>query len=313
MRRAVLGVLTALAVALVLAACGGGDDGGGGGAAATSTGDGAAAAAPLRMGTKNFPEAVLLGELYSQALQARGVRVVLKPNVGSSEIIHQALTGGALDIYPEYIGVLLSEVANDRSRPVDPGAAYRAAKAFEERRGFTLLGMTPFSDSNALAVTPGFARRHRLRTIADLRRVPGRVRIGAPPEFATRFEGIVGLSQRYGLRNLRTTPLAIGRQYRALDSGRVDAAAVFTTDGQLVGKRYVLLQDPRNVFGTQHVAPVVSRAALRSHGPELAQVADAVSRRLTARAMRRMNAAVVLDGREPRAVADEFLRRTNLK
>jgi len=238
---------------------------------------------------------------------------VLKPNLGSSEIIHEALTGGALDIYPEAIGVLLSEVANDRSRPGDPRAAYRAAKAFEERHGFTLLGMTPFSDSNALAVTPGFARRHRLRTIGDLRRVPGRVRIGAPPEFATRFEGIVGLSQRYGLRNLRTTPLAIGRQYRALDSGRVDAAAVFTTDGQLVGKRYVLLQDPRKVFGTQHVAPVVSRAALRSHGPELAQAADAVSRRLKARAMRRMNAAVMLDGREPRVVADEFLRRAKLK
>jgi len=307
-RRALLAI--ALAVALVLAGCGG-DDGGDRPASATSGDD--AAAQPLRMGTKNFPEAVLLGELYSQALQAKGVRVVLKPNVGSSEIIHEALTGGALDIYPEYIGVLLSEVANDRSRPADPGAAYRAAKAFEERQGFTLLGMTPFSDSNALAVRPRFAREHGLRTIADLRRVTGSVRIGAPPEFATRFEGLVGLRQRYALRNLRTTPLAIGRQYHALDSGRVDAAAVFTTDGQLVGKRYVLLEDPRGVFGTQHVAPVVSRAALRSHGPKLTQVADAVSERLTARAMRRMNAAVVLDGREPRAVADEFLRGARLK
>jgi osmoprotectant transport system substrate-binding protein len=308
LRRLLLAVALAVAVALTVAGCGGGD----GGAATTSAGDGAEAQ-PLRMGTKNFPEAVLLGELYSQALQAKGVRVVLKPNVGSSEIIHEALTGGALDIYPEYIGVLLSEVANDRSRPADPQAAYRAAKAFEERRGFTLLGMTPFSDSNALAVKPRFAREHGLHTIADLRRVPGTVRIGAPPEFATRFEGLVGLGQRYMLRNLRATALAIGRQYRALDSGRVDAAAVFTTDGQLVDKRYVLLEDPRNVFGTQHVAPVVSRAALRSHGPELARVADAVSKRLTARTMRQMNAAVVLDGREPRAVADEFLRRAKLK
>jgi glycine betaine/choline ABC-type transport system substrate-binding protein len=139
------------------------------------------------------------------------------------------------------------------------------------------------------------------------------VRIGAPPEFATRFEGLVGLSQRYRLRNLRTTPLAIGRQYGALDSGRVDAAAVFTTDGQLVDKRYVLLRDPRNVFAAQHVAPVISRTALRAHGPELTTVADAVSRRLTATAMRRMNAAVVLEGRDPRDVADEFLRRANLK
>jgi osmoprotectant transport system substrate-binding protein len=304
--------LLTLALLVLLGGCGGGSDGGDGGE--TTATSGVAASGPtLRMGTKNFPEAVLLGELYGQALQAKGFRVVLKPNVGSSEIIHQALTGGALDVYPEYIGVLLSEVANDRSRPADPQAAYRAAKAFEERRGFTLLGMTPFSDSNALAVTPAYARRHGLRTIADLADVPGTVRIGAPPEFATRFEGLVGLSQRYGLRNLRTTPLAIGRQYDALDSGRVDAAAVFTTDGQLVDKRYVLLRDPRNVFAAQHVAPVISRKALRAHGAELTTVADAVSRRLTAAAMRRMNAAVVLEGREPREVADDFLRRADLK
>jgi osmoprotectant transport system substrate-binding protein len=304
LRLAVLGV----ALLLLLGGCGGGNGGGGG----STTAREAAAGPPLRIGTKNFPEEFLLGELYSQALQAKGFRVELKHDVGSSEIIHQALTGGALDMYPEYIGVLLSEVANDRSRPVNPRAAYRAAKAFEERLGFTLLAMTPFSDSNALAVTPAFARKHRVRSIADLRRVPGTVRIGAPPEFATRYEGLVGLRQRYGLHNLRATPMAIGRQYRALDSGRVDAAAVFTTDGQLVDRRYVLLEDPRNVFGTQHVAPVVSRKALRTHGAELTAVIDAVSRLLTARAMRRMNAAMTLEGRKPRDVAAEFLRRSKL-
>jgi len=301
-------LVLALALAAALAGCGGFGDGG------TSTGAAADDAGPtLRIGTKNFPEAVLLGELYSQALQAKGFRVVLKPNVGASEVIHQAMTGGALDMYPEYVGVLLSEVANDRSRPTNPQQAYEAAKAFEERRGFTLLGMTPFSDSNALAVTPRFARENNLRTIADLRRVKDTVRIGAPPEFETRFEGLVGLEQRYGLRNLRARALAIGRQYGALDSGRVDLALVFTTDGQLARKQYVLLDDPRNVFGTQHVAPVVSRKALETHGPQLAAVADAVSRRLTAPVMRRMNAEVVLDGREPRVVADEFLRAARLK
>jgi osmoprotectant transport system substrate-binding protein len=300
----------ALALVLALGGCGSGSDAG---SAQTSSGADRTAGPPLRMGTKNFPEAVLLGELYSQALEAKGFDVVLKPNVGSSEVIHEALTGGALDIYPEYIGVLLSEVANDRSRPADPEAAFRAAQAFEERRGFTLLGMTPFSDSNALAVTPEYARRHHLRTIADLGDVPGRVRIGAPPEFATRFEGLIGLRQRYGLRNVRTTPMPIGRQYAALDSGRVHVAAVFTTDGQLVGRKYVLLRDPRDLFAAQHVAPVVSRAALRAHSRELTAVADAVSRRLTDHEMRKMNAAVVLDGRAEREVADEFLRRAGLK
>jgi osmoprotectant transport system substrate-binding protein len=295
----------AIALALALAGCGGDERP----SASTATGD----APTLRIGTKNFTEQFILGELYAQALQAKGFRVELKRDVGSTEIIHQALTGGALDMYPEYVGVLLSEVAGRRARPRDPGAAYRAARAFEQRNGFTLLAATPFSDSNALAVRPDFARRHDLRDIADLRRVPGTLRIGAPPEFRTRFEGLVGLAERYGLRDAKAVPLAIGQQYDALDHDDVDVAAVFTTDGQLADRRYVLLDDPRGVFGTQHVAPVISRRALRSHGPRLARVIDAVSRRLTAAAMRRMNAAVDLDGRRPRDVATEFLRRQRLK
>jgi osmoprotectant transport system substrate-binding protein len=295
-----------LAVVLLVAGCGGSSAP----KSPTARGD---APAPLRIGTKNFAEQFLLGELYKQALEAKGFAVELKENIGSSEIIHQALRDGALDMYPEYIGVLLSEVANVRLRPASPAAAYEAAQAFEQKSGFTLLGATPFSDANALAVTPAYARRNHVREIADLAKVRGTVRIGAPPEFRTRFEGLVGLRQRYRLRNATATPLAIGRQYAALDSGRVDVAAVFTTDGQLASGRYVILDDPRGVFGTQHVAPIISARALRTHGRRLQAVLDAVSRRLTATAMRRMNAAVQLQGRASAAVADEFLRSQRLK
>jgi osmoprotectant transport system substrate-binding protein len=296
----------AVVLALALASCGGDDSRP---AAPDATGD----APTLRIGTKNFTEQFILGELYAQALRAKGFPVELKRDVGSTEIIHQALTGGALDMYPEYVGVLLSEVAGVRARPRDPGAAYRAAKAFEQRSGFTLLASTPFSDSNALAVSPAFARRHDVQDIGDLRRVPGTLRIGAPPEFRTRFEGLVGLAERYGLHDAQAVPLAIGRQYAALDDDEVDVAAVFTTDGQLADRRFVLLEDPRRVFSTQHVAPVISRRALREHGARLAPVIDAVSRRLTATAMREMNAAVDLEGRRPGDVADEFLRGQRLK
>jgi osmoprotectant transport system substrate-binding protein len=294
-----------LAAVLILGGCGGSDT-------PTRSTSRAPADAPLRIGTKNFAEQFLLGELYRQALEAKGFRVELKENIGSSEIIHQALTDGALDMYPEYVGVLLSEVANVRARPKSPRAAYDEAQEFERRRGFTLLGMTPFSDANALAVKPAFARRNNVRTIADLAKVRGGVRIGAPPEFETRFEGLVGLGQRYGLHDVRFRAIAIGRQYAALDSGRVDVAAVFTTDGQLADRRYVILDDPRGVFGTQHLAPIISLAALRTHGPRLRAVIDAVSRRLTAMAMRRMNAAVQLDGRSSADVAAQFLRRAGL-
>jgi osmoprotectant transport system substrate-binding protein len=267
---------------------------------------------PIRIGTKNFPEQFILGELYTQALRAKGFPVRLKSNIGNSEITHQALTGGALDMYPEYIGVLLSEIADRPVRPSSPRDAYALAKAFEEGNGYTLLRMTPFTDSNALAVTPEFARRLDVRSIADLGRVGG-VTIGAPPEFSTRFEGLIGLRRRYGLDKVRAIPLPIGEQYGELRSGAVDAAAVFTTDGQLAGGSYVILEDPRGVFADQHLAPVINRRTLRAHGPRLTTTLDAVSRRLSTDAMRRMNAAVVLDKRSPRAVADEFLRRQGLK
>jgi len=303
-RRAMLAVVLVLAVA----GCGGG----GGGDPSATTKD-AASGPPLRIGTKNFPEEFLLGELYSQALRANGFKVELKRDVGSTEIIHEALTGGALDMYPEYVGVLLSEVANVRARPRSPDAAYRRAQAFEAAQGFALLAPSPFSDQNALAVTPAYARRHHLRDIQDLKSVAGTVRIGAPPEFQTRFEGLVGLAQLYGLHNAKARALAIGRQYAALDSGRVDVAAVFTTDGQLASGRYVILRDPRGVFGTQHVAPIISRTALSRYGPRLRAIIDSVSRRLTAPAMQRMNAQVQIDRRATADVAGEFLRGQGLK
>lgn len=264
-------------------------------------------AQPIRIGTKNFTEQRILGELYRQALQRAGFPVELKTDVGSSEIIHEALRGGAIDMYPEYVGVLLSEVAGLPERPADPAAALRTARRFERRAGFAVLASSPFSDSNAIAVRPELARRHRLRTLADLARVRGAT-IAAPPEFQTRVEGLVGLRDVYGLGGLRVRALPIGEQYGALDRGRVDAAAVFTTDGRLARHDYELLRDPRRLFADQHVAPIVSQRLLRARGPKLARTIDAVTRRLTVAAMRRMNAAVDLHGRSPAQVAAAFLR-----
>ena len=284
------------ALTIALAACGGG---------------GSQKPAPRRgpmitIGTKNFPEQFVLGELYKQALEKAGYRVALKSNIGSSEIVDRALTGGSLDMYPEYTGVLLSEIAGRRARPRSAEQAYREAKRFEERRGFTLLARTPFSNSNALATTPAYARRHHLRSIGDLSGVPG-AEIGAPPEFRTRFEGLVGLRQVYGLRGVNVQPIKIGEQYRALAAGNVAVALVFTTDGQLGESRYAVLSDPRRLFAFQNVAPVI-RARLVRRDPRIARVLDGVSRRLTTAAMRKMNAAVSLRGQRPAEAARRFLQ-----
>ena len=302
-RLATLAALVAAALLLALAGCGGDD---------SDSGDGPAQQrAPIRLGTKNFTEQYILGEIYAQALRARGIPVELKSDIGSSEIVDQAMQIGSLDMYPEYTGVLLSEIAGRSERPDTAEAAYAAAREFERDRGYALLAMTPFSDSNALAVRHATAERFGLRTIADLAKVPGGARIAAPPEFRTRFEGLVGLRSRYGLRDARVAAMAIGKQYGVLDKGRVDAAAVFTTDGMLDDEEYVILRDPRKLFSFQNVAPVVRQSVL-DRTPGLAKAVDPVSAKLTTKAMRKMNAEVDLNGRKPAEVAAEFLRAEGL-
>jgi osmoprotectant transport system substrate-binding protein len=297
------------ALAALLIALGGCGGGSGGGSAKKTTP--ASAGPQITIGTKNFPEQFILGELYRQALEANGFRVRLKSDIGSSEIVDRALTAGSLDMYPEYIGVALSELAGQTQRPRSRADAYRRAKAFEEKRGFTLLGMTPFSDQNALAVLPSYAKRHKLAAIGDLAGVPGTVLIAAPPEFRTRFEGLVGLRHVYGLTRIKVRPLKIGDQYAALDKHMADAANVFTTDGQLEKGRYVLLRDPRNLFTFQNVAPVIRADLLRKY-PALATTIDLVSKKLTTKAMRAMNAAVVQRAETPAAVAERFLRQVGV-
>jgi osmoprotectant transport system substrate-binding protein len=294
---------------MVLAGCGGGGDGDS--AEKTTTAAQTARGPLVTIGTKNFPEQFILGELYRQALEANGFRVRLKSDIGSSEIVDRALVAGSLDMYPEYIGVALSELAGQRARPSSAQDAYRKAKAFEERRGFTLLSMTPFSDQNALAVLPSFAKENGLKAIGDLGKLPGMVEVAAPPEFRSRFEGLVGLKQLYGLTRVRVKQLKIGEQYAALDDRQADAANVFTTDGQLEKGRYVLLRDPKSLFTFQNVAPVIRRDLLKKN-PKLAAAIDAVSAKLTTPAMQAMNAAVVQRGQQPAAVAERFLRRAGL-
>jgi osmoprotectant transport system substrate-binding protein len=304
--RRTAGIAVLAALALVLGACGGDD-------AQHAHDTPAPAQTPIRIGTKNFTEQLILGQLYSLALKDKGFNVQLKDNIGSTEITHRALTAGSLDMYPEYIGVLLSEIARVTDRPPTAAGAYELAKRFEERRNYTLLRATPFNDANALAVKPAFARRHRLRSIADLKRLKAPVRLAALPEFRNRYEGLTGLRKRYGLRNLKLLALEDGaRRYALLDAGKVDVTLAFTTEGQLANARYVLLTDPLGVFAAGHVAPIINRDVLKAHGPRLAAAIDAVTATLTTTAMRMMNKAVDIDGRKPADVAEEFLRSARL-
>jgi osmoprotectant transport system substrate-binding protein len=282
-------------------------------AATTSSASTPAASGPgagkptVTIGDKNFAEENILGALYAQALEAKGYKVTLKDNIGSSEITYKALTSGQIDLYPEYTGTLLSAIAGKTKNPTSAVDAYNQAKAYVQTQGLTLLNYTPFYDSDALAVKPAYAQQNGLSSVADLKKLGKKVKLGAAPEFATRFEGLLGLKQEYGI-NPTFTPIAIGLSYKALDSGQVDVQDVFTTDGQLLGGKYKVLADPKHVFGFQNVAPVVKQSVLTAEGPAFAQTLNKVSSLLTFNAIQQMNAAVSLDKQQPAAVAKQFLQ-----
>jgi osmoprotectant transport system substrate-binding protein len=265
----------------------------------------------VTIGDKNFTEELVIGQLYAQALKAKGYTVKLKENIGSSEVIDKALTSGQIEMYPEYTGTILSAIANQSTPPKSAAAAYTAAKTFEETRGFTLLTATPFFDSDAIAVLPAYARKNGLKTISDLAKLGKKVTLIAAPEFATREEGLLGLKKEYGI-NPTFEPLAIGLTYTALDDGKANAADVFTTDAQLIGGKYQILTDPKFVFGFQNVAPVVSKTLLAKEGSAFADTLNQVDAKLTTPAVQAMNAAVSLNKQTPASVAAKFLAANGL-
>jgi osmoprotectant transport system substrate-binding protein len=263
------------------------------------------------IGDKNFEEENILGALYAQALEHKGFKVTLKPNIGSTEIIYKALTSGKIGMYPEYTGVLLSTIAGQTKSPASAKAAYEEAKEFVEKEGLTMLNYTPFYDADALATLPEYAEKHKLESIADLKKLGKSVVVGGAPEFATRFEGLIGLKKEYGVVPT-FKPIAIELFYKALESKQVDVEEVFSTEGQLLGGKFKVLADPKHVFGFQNVAPVVSKKVLEEEGPAYEETLNEVTALLTTEAMQQMNKAVSIDKQSAESVAEKFLQANGL-
>ena len=305
-------LLAATALSIGLAACGSSSSSSGSSSTSSSSGAQPGAGKPaVTIGDKNFPEENILGQLYAQALEAKGYKVNLKSEIGSSEIIYKALTSGKIDMYPEYTGVFLSAVAEQTKLPTSAEEAYKQAKAFAESKGFTMLDYTPFYDSDALAVLPSYAEKNKVKSIEDLKPLGKKVTLGAAPEFATRFEGLLGLKKEYGV-DPTFKPIAIELAYKALESGQVDTQDVFTTDGQLLGGKFKLLEDPKHVFGFQNVAPIVKKSVLSAEGPAFEETLNKVSKLLTISAIQQMNKAVTVEKQAPKTVAEQFLKANGL-
>jgi osmoprotectant transport system substrate-binding protein len=308
-RTAALAVLAA--VALLLAACSSSGSSStastGGGSSSSSSSSNVGNGKSITLGTKNFTEEFVIGALYQLALQAKGYKVVYKPNIGATEVVDKALTSGQIDAYPEYTGESAVTVAAINTIATSPQQEYNLAKAFYAKRGQSMSAMTPFFDTDAIAVTKAYAAKYGLKTTADLKKIP-HFTLGARPEFQGRQQGAVGIQKVYGVNNFTFKSLALGLQYQALDSGAINAADVFTTDPQLASGKYVVLTDPKHIFGFQNVALVINTKKLNQlGGQQFMNIINQVNALLTTPAITAMNKAVAIDKQDPQTVAKTFL------
>jgi osmoprotectant transport system substrate-binding protein len=303
MRRAAACALV-LVAALALGSCGEENEGGG---SAQPQG----AKLRITLGTQDFPEARLLGELWRQALAVNGYAVDLRKRIGPTEDLDRAVRAGEIDGHPAYTGTSLSIVFGEEVSGLDAKRTYDQVKELYASRGQAVSGMTKFENVDAIATTNVLAQQERLREIADLRELD-RFRLGARPEFEDLYLGLEGLQQVYGLTNATFAPVTLGAQYTALDEGDVDAANVFTTDPQLQGGAYTVLEDPERLFGSQNAVMVVDADKLERIGAErFMRVVDEVNSRLTTSAIVEMNQAVT-EGQDDGDVAQRFLRDVGL-
>ena len=270
---------------------------------------------PITVGDENYTEQFLLGQLYIQALVAQGFTVSPNQNLGPVTLRLQQLrdggSGGGVDMYPEYLNVWNTQIANDDRHFTTKARAYAAAQSFAFGHGLQLLTPTPFSDTAGIGVTVTFAQQYGLRRIGDLSKLAPNLTMGGPP--GPQFQddttsGLPAMESAYGFTPAAFKPLEIGKPtYTALDQGTVQAAYVNTTDGEFTTGNYRLLADPKVVFGIGNVVPVVTLKALQEEGPAFVQTIDKVSALLTTPVMRELNSLVDLSGETPAGVASRFL------
>jgi osmoprotectant transport system substrate-binding protein len=261
----------------------------------------------------NFPESVLLAEIYAQALEAADVRVKRETALGTRELVMPALVQGLVELVPEYAGSALLFFSGPGSASSDHNANQRALASELSRFGVTALQASPAEDQNGFAVTRETAARFGLHSLSDLAPVADQLTFGGPPECLRRPSCLPGLESTYGIEfgdEILTLDSGGGRTVAALAQGTVDVALMFTSDGAVELNDFVLLEDDRGLQPAENVTPVVRRDALERF-PGLAGVVDAVSALLTTDELRSMNAELGR-GADPRAIAGAWLERNGL-
>jgi osmoprotectant transport system substrate-binding protein len=267
----------------------------------------------VKVGSKNFTEELILGEIYAQSLEHAGIGVTRRLNLGTTDIAMAALQRGEIDVYPEYTGTALLNVLHLPGES-DRAKAYKTVKdAYAKKFGLTWLTPAPMNDTQALATTQTVAGQYSLGKLSDLAPKASSLRLGTVPEFLSRSDGLPGLRKRYGGFAFKQVKIVDnGLKYQALTHGDVDVVVAFSTEGQIKADSLIVLEDDKHLFPAYQVAPVVRNAALDAN-PALAQALNAVSPLLTDDVMQNLNLQV--DGpqkREPADVARDFLHQNGM-
>jgi glycine betaine/choline ABC-type transport system substrate-binding protein len=320
--RSILALLAIAVSAVVLAACGSSDSTTSSSTPASTTPATSAkvivanpdnASKPtITVGSKNFTEEFILGNIYAQALKAAGYKVKTQLNLGSEQIAYKALKGGQVSAYPEYTGTALTSFYGVKPAdvPKDPQAAYEKVKAGAAKDGITALPPTDFTDSNGFALTAANAKKLGVTKISDLKGKSQNLTIAGPPECRQRVDCLLGLEQVYGLKFKKFIPIDIAKRDEVLTNGQADVALVFTTDGAIKTDNLTLLQDDKQMLPPYNASLLVADKVIKSSGPDLASTVEKVQGGLTTPVMQELNSRVDLDKQTPAAVATEYLKES---
>jgi glycine betaine/choline ABC-type transport system substrate-binding protein len=312
--RAAIAVLLALFLSLGVAACGSDDDDsttsaeGGGGAIVSNPDNGKVT---LTVGSKNFTEQIVLGEIYAQALEAAGYKVNKDLNLGSETVALKTLKAGQISGYPEYVSTALTSFfeAEPEEVPADANEAYEEAKAEFEKEDLTAFPPTPFASANAVGTLKKTAEERELKTVSDLEGQSEEMTLYGSPECRQRIDCLAGLEDLYGLKFKKFVPVDIGLRYSVLDKGQADLSILFTTDPQLSAQadKYVILEDDKEVFPAGNVIWVTAPKVVEEAGPDYEKTITQVQEGLTLKVMQELDARVELEKEPAAKVAAEYL------
>lgn len=264
------------------------------------------------VGSNNFAESTLLADIYGEALKAKGIKVSYKPNIGSRETTYGLLKNGSIHVLPEYNGSLLAYL-DAKATQTSLETVNAAAKAKLDSK-LTLLESSPAEDKDSVTINAETAAQHNLTaasTLADLKDIAPDLILGGSPEFQTRHQGMLGLESEYGLKFKSFKALDAGGPLTqaALKKNTVQAADIFTTDPTILKEKFVVLQDPKNLFGFANVTPLVYKSALSSEG---VAALNAVSAKLDTKTLLSLDLQVQLENKDPLDVAKAWLKTAGL-